>query len=471
MLKEQAVLFNRISIALDFFTLILSLFIAYYLCLSLNVPLGSFWSYAWTLVIAIPLWTILLHKHKLYASIRRTSSVDIFIRLINVHVVGSVVLGFFIWIADKNHFSRFLFISFITISFLALLSEKIIVRKSLGYFRSRGYNFRNLLIVGTKQKAQKLHSLVEEHQDWGLRIVGFLQALEDEPLQEYVDNHKVLGYASELIKVCKSFPVDEVVFCLPKNLVIDAESYLKKLEEMGITVRMVIDFYDVKYTKKELSMFHDELPIMTFHSKCLDAQQLLMKRMLDITGSAIGLLVTGILFPFIALAIKLDSPGPLFFGQERVGESGRTFKCWKFRSMYIDAEERKKELMAQNEMNGAIFKIKDDPRITKVGKFLRKTSLDELPQFWNVLKGEMSLVGTRPPTPGEVSEYENWHRRRISIKPGITGMWQVSGRNQINDFDEIVRLDIAYIDNWSLGLDIKLLLKTFKVVFAREGSC
>jgi lipopolysaccharide/colanic/teichoic acid biosynthesis glycosyltransferase len=170
------------------------------------------------------------------------------------------------------------------------------------------------------------------------------------------------------------------------------------------------------------------------------------------------------------LAIRLESPGPIFFGQTRVGENGRKFTCWKFRSMYLDAEERKRELLHLNEMGGAIFKIRDDPRVTRVGKFLRKTSLDELPQFWNVLRGEMSLVGTRPPTPDEVEKYENWQRRRISIKPGLTGLWQVSGRNSISDFNEVVRLDLKYIDGWSLGLDIKLLLKTLKVVFFREGA-
>ncbi len=185
----------------------------------------------------------------------------------------------------------------------------------------------------------------------------------------------------------------------------------------------------------------------------------------------VGVALLLLLSPLIALAIKLESPGPIFFGQTRMGENGRRFTCWKFRSMYLDAEERKKELLHLNEMGGAIFKIKDDPRITTVGKFLRKTSLDELPQFWNVLRGEMSLIGTRPPTPDEVQHYENWQRKRICIKPGITGLWQVSGRNSITDFNEVVRLDLEYIDTWSLGLDMKLLLRTLKVVFLREGAC
>ena len=471
MLKEQATLFNRIAMAVDLVVLVSSLMLAH-LLISFwwGIQLSSFVSSAWILLFVVPLWLFFLHRHRLYASIRRLNSIDISLKLFHAQISAGLILGFLIWIIDKDHFSRSLFLAFMLLSYLLLLFEKLLALALLGFFRRRGYNFRNLLIVGTREKAQRFHGLVEDHKDWGLQVIGFLQAIEDEPLQESIEGHKVLGYARDLREVCKRFPVDEVIFCLPKDLFINAEEHLKDLEELGITVRMVIDFYDVRYARKELSLFHSELPILTFHSKCLDAQQLLLKRLLDIVGSLVGLLITALLFPVIALVIKKDSLGPLFFGQDRVGESGRPFKCWKFRSMYTDAEERKEGLLAQNEMNGAIFKIKDDPRITRAGKFLRKTSLDELPQFWNVLRGEMSLVGTRPPTPAEVAEYENWHRRRISIKPGVTGMWQVSGRNEISDFDEIVRLDIAYIDNWSIWLDVKLLLKTFKVVLTREGS-
>ena len=168
--------------------------------------------------------------------------------------------------------------------------------------------------------------------------------------------------------------------------------------------------------------------------------------------------------------IKLESPGPLFFSQKRVGRNGRIFKIYKFRSMYADAEERKKELMEQNEMDGLMFKMTDDPRITKIGKFIRKTSLDELPQFWNVLKGDMSLVGTRPPTVDEFEKYESHHKRRLSMKPGITGKWQVSGRSDIQDFEEVVKLDCEYIDEWSPFLDIQILFKTVGVVLTHKGA-
>ena len=191
---------------------------------------------------------------------------------------------------------------------------------------------------------------------------------------------------------------------------------------------------------------------------------------MDVAGGIVGSLVTVLLCLVIVPAIHLESPGPAIFKQVRIGRNGRRFCIYKFRSMYMDAEERKKELMKKNEMKGLMFKIKDDPRITKVGKFLRKTSLDEFPQFFNVLKGDMSLVGTRPPTEDEFLQYEEHHKRRLSLKPGITGLWQVSGRSDIHDFEEVVSLDLEYIDKWSVWLDIRLLIQTVYVVLFHRGA-
>ena len=195
-----------------------------------------------------------------------------------------------------------------------------------------------------------------------------------------------------------------------------------------------------------------------------------LKRAMDILGGLVGLTITAVVTIILGPLIKLESPGPLFFSQKRVGRNGRIFKIYKFRSMYQDAEERKKELMEQNEMDGFMFKMKDDPRITKIGKFIRKTSLDELPQFLNVLKGDMSLVGTRPPTVDEFEQYEGYHKRRLSMTPGLTGVWQVSGRSDIVDFEEIVAMDVDYICNWSLKRDFEIILKTVMVVLNSSGA-
>ncbi len=469
MLKEQAKLFNRFAVSLDIFVLFSSLSLAYVIRIYSRAGLQPILDYLWILLFAVPVWYLLLNKNQFYSSIRRVSVFSILSRMVTVHFFGGSIVGTVIFLLQKDSYSRGLYLLFLFLAFFLLTTEKLLLRMVLGYFRSLGYNTRNILIMGTCEKARRFCHLIEDHGDWGLKILGFLQVSPGE-LPEAFEGYPVLGKIGTLVDVCKAYPVDEAVFCLPKDFFFNVEEHLRDLEELGVTVRMALDFFDFRLAKRELGLFHDEIPILTFHTKSLDAQQLALKRMLDIIGSLVGLSILAVLLPFIAVAIKKDSPGPIFFGQDRVGENGRVFKCLKFRSMYIDAEQRKQELMDRNEMKGAIFKIKDDPRITRVGKFLRRTSLDEFPQFWNVLKGQMSLVGTRPPTPQEVSQYENWQRRRISIKPGITGNWQVSGRNRIEDFDQIVQLDLAYIDSWNVLQDIRILFKTFKVVFAREGS-
>lgn len=210
--------------------------------------------------------------------------------------------------------------------------------------------------------------------------------------------------------------------------------------------------------------------MITYAIHEMDSRRGVVKRMIDIGGSLTGLLITALFYPFVALAIKLDSPGPAIFSQIRVGKNGRRFKIYKFRSMYMDAEARKKELEACNEMQGLMFKMENDPRITRVGKFLRKTSIDELPQFWNVLRGDMSLVGTRPPTEDEFAGYTPYYRRRLCMTPGLTGLWQVSGRSNIDSFDDVVKYDLHYIDHWSLSLDIKILLQTVLVVLFGKGA-
>ena len=219
--------------------------------------------------------------------------------------------------------------------------------------------------------------------------------------------------------------------------------------------------------------------VMTTSVRVVSLKQILLKRIFDICGGMVGLVITGILTIFLAPMIYIASPGPVFFSQVRIGKNGKRFRIYKFRSMYMDAEKRKKDLMSQNEMHGLMFKMEADPRIIGsgpdgrrhgLGWFLRKTSLDEFPQFWNVLKGDMSLVGTRPPTEDEWNQYDYYHRGRMAIKPGLTGMWQVSGRSDITDFEEVVKMDMEYVKNWNIGMDIKILLKTVQVVLCGSGS-
>jgi len=471
MLREQARLINRLSVVVNF-AVIIAAFLCAYFVWNYYQSLHPIYYYSWMLLVVVPVWFYLLSKYQLFSSIRFVGLLELCQRLGAVHFFGGTILAATIFFVDRLTFSRGLFALFLVCSFLLLVGLHLSRRLLLAAVRSRGMNFRRLLVVddGDCTCSRRFVDLVEEHADWGLRLEGYILTGKL-PQQQTVFSYPVLGHVDRLLDVCKQNPVDEVVFCLPLTRVFEVEEHVAALQEMGMTTRMVLGLSDLGRCRRELVMFHGELPILTFHTKSLDAQQLFLKRIVDVVGAMIGLLFLCLMMPFVALAIKLDSPGPIFFGQSRIGQNGRVFRCWKFRSMYVDAEERKQELFDRNEMRGAIFKISDDPRITRVGKFLRKSSIDEFPQFWNVFKGEMSLVGTRPPTSDEVASYENWHRRRISIKPGITGMWQVSGRNEISDFDEIVRLDLKYIDTWSLWLDLKLLARTVWVVLAGRGSC
>jgi exopolysaccharide biosynthesis polyprenyl glycosylphosphotransferase len=326
-----------------------------------------------------------------------------------------------------------------------------------------------MLVVTSSERLEMVLKQMTSEPEWGRRIAG-LCILDDERQGEEIDGIPVVANYYDVIDYIKGGVVDEVFMHVSYTDGKYVKEFITKVEEMGITVYLninVLDGYD--NIGNTITNVHG-IPVMTFATKSFTWNQLFLKRVIDIMGGLVGLVITAVVTPFVAVPLLLESPGPLFFRQKRVGRNGRYFKIIKFRSMYMDAEERKKELMAQNEMSGAMFKMTNDPRVTKVGKFIRATSIDELPQFWNVLMGDMSLVGTRPPTVDEFKEYSTYHKRRLSLKPGLTGMWQVSGRSNIENFEEVVRLDLEYIDNWSIALDIKILLKTIVVVFAKVGS-
>lgn len=454
MLKQQARLLTSIAIALDLLIVIASFLAAFFLRRPylVNRELND---YLWFLLLVLPVWFGSLYASRIYESLRTRTIWSLLISLLKAYLVAGCLTAATIFIFDPHTFSRLLFLWFTLISFAGITTTKLLVRWLLSTMRRKGVNTRNILLVGDGTKAQEMTGLIRHHENWGLRLLGTLSSPDD---------------LDAVVHFCKQQAVDEVVFCLPASAMNRIEEYVTRLDRLGITSRMVLDLVDFPTHRQEISLFHDALPMLTFYAKAFSAPQLLAKRCLDILGALAGLLLLGLMLPFVALLIKLESPGPIFFGQMRLGEQGRPFRCWKLRSMFVDAEARKQGLMARNEMNGQMFKIKDDPRVTRVGRFIRKTSIDEFPQFWNVLCGEMSLVGTRPPTPDEVANYEDWHHKRISIRPGITGLWQVSGRNQIQEFDEVARLDIRYVENWSIWLDIKILLQTLWVVTLGRGA-
>lgn len=399
----------------------------------------------------------------------------------------------------------------INMRFLYIFSLGLfIVLSSIGRYALKRiliYNFSKTklaTLVGVVTTSDRAEDFVKNlSEDWSRKIKGIvlIDAIEENghykyhrPIKEMNEDGSTttitsenLEYVTEIggipivankdnfIDWVRAESVDEIFINMPyaadKTV---TDSFIEELKSMGIVIHTNLPNLEKLIETNEFENFTCEVyakyPFATLSVVSHNPTLLCLKRIFDFIGALAGLIVSAPVILITAIPLLIESPGPLFFKQQRVGKNGRLFNIYKLRSMYVDAEERKKELMKDNKMDGLMFKMDDDPRITKVGKFIRKTSIDELPQFWNVLKGDMSLVGTRPPTIDEFEQYENHHKRRLSMRPGITGMWQVSGRSDITDFEEVVKLDCQYIDNWSAWLDIKILFKTVKVVLTHDGA-
>ncbi len=323
---------------------------------------------------------------------------------------------------------------------------------------------KKILLVGHSIRGRRYIEEISKYEYLNIKIIGYVTIKEN---KSYI-GVKSLGNINDLLEIATEHVVDEIA--VAKSLIYDSRmsGALRVCQNMGITITMLLETHNSN-TKAHVAMVGN-LPVLKFHTVSLNENQLFAKRVLDVIGGIVGMILFGIAYIIVGPIIKIDSPGPIIFKQNRVGMNGRIFQVWKFRSMSNNAEKQKAALMNQNEMQGHMFKMTNDPRVTKIGEFIRKTSIDELPQFYNVLKGDMSLVGTRPPTVKEVEAYELHHLKRISITPGITGKWQISGRSDIEEFEEVIRLDEEYIKDWTIWKDIMILLKTVKVVLNRKGS-
>ena len=349
------------------------------------------------------------------------------------------------------------------------MSFRMVLRYSLRYLRSRGYNYRQILVVGRNDRAARLARSVQEMPELGLKIVGFIDAPNGSRDHDLDYPFELLGTIDDCPRIIREHVIDEIYITLPlKSFYAEAEKLVRLCETVGLEVKIPTNLFDVRKCKSTISHDLDVAVIDLYTSPKMDFQ-LVLKRLMDICVSTALLLLTFPLFLLVAVLIKLTSEGPVFFRQERVGYNGRTFTLYKFRTMVKNAEQMKKDLLELNEMDGPVFKIRNDPRITRVGHVLRKTSIDELPQLINVLKGDMSLVGPRPPVPNEVVQYQLSDRRRLSMKPGMTGIWQVSGRNNVS-FEKWMEMDRQYIDQWSLWLDLKILARTVPVILRGSGA-
>ena len=328
---------------------------------------------------------------------------------------------------------------------------------------------RSILIITTDAEAANVVKALRGD-SYGTYHLAGVALLDKNKTGSMIQSVPVVAGADDVTAYIHKNWVDEVFFALPEHVDIP-KKIMKDCNRMGVVTHVQLAALN-ELGKNQVVEEIAGYMVLSSSINIVSSWQLLVKRLMDIAGGLVGCIFTGIIYIFIAPIMKVKSPGPVFFSQVRMGKNGKPFKIYKFRSMYMDAEERKKELMEKNNIkDGLMFKMDDDPRIIKgIGHFIRKTSLDEFPQFWNILKGDMSLVGTRPPTMDEWDKYELHHRRRLAIKPGLTGMWQVSGRSEITDFEEIVELDTKYIEQWSIGLDIKILFKTVTVVFTGSGA-
>jgi exopolysaccharide biosynthesis polyprenyl glycosylphosphotransferase len=368
--------------------------------------------------------------------------------------------------------SRIVIFWFFIINFALMLTAHLLLKKILRRALSTDQLVSKVVLVAEKEVMRETILRLKSQMDVSCEIVAAVYADPSEDAEQPAQNIEgvqVYSGMKNLTDVMTTIPFDEVFINTPDISQKHLYDVINGFEEMGVVVHYSLELKDIGDAIAKADTFGD-YTVITYTRFRSSYKRLMIKRLLDIVGGLIGLIITGILTVFIAPAIKLDSPGPVFFSQTRVGKNARRFKIYKFRSMYRDAEDRLRDLQAHNEMNGLMFKMENDPRITRVGAFLRKTSLDEFPQFLNVLKGDMSLVGTRPPTEAEFEQYNEHYRRRLSMTPGLTGLWQVSGRSSITDFDEVVRLDLEYIDSWSLTLDFKIILKTILVVFRGRGA-
>ncbi|MEW4354719.1 sugar transferase [Streptococcus pneumoniae] len=363
---------------------------------------------------------------------------------------------------DNFSISRRGVIYFILVNAVCIYILNTLIKHYYHYLYPRLKNSRKILVVTVLDRADRTLERLEQSTNFNDNVVA-ISTIDSIAYRSadvtFVVKDQLISYATKSV-------VDEVLINLPSEYPI--RDYITQFENMGIDVNVVLNAFDFNAGEKKLREIGD-FNVVTFSTNFYKHSHILAKRILDILGSLVGLLLCGIVAIFLVPKIRQDG-GPALFKQKRVGKNGRIFDFYKFRSMSMDAEERKKELMAQNTITGGMFKMDDDPRITPIGHFIRKTSLDELPQFYNVLKGDMSLVGTRPPTKDEYDQYTPEQKRRLSFKPGITGLWQVSGRSEITDFDEVVKLDLEYIDGWTIWSDIKILLKTLKVVLMKDGA-
>ncbi len=432
-------------------------------------------NYYVVLFMIIIIWYITFDLFGLDGSYRKRSFWQVFLNMAKAVSTGMLVLALCMYLLKITDVSRIMLGIFLLLDIGLLGFSKGLVYRIIAHYRQKGFNFRNVLIIGCEKMARDVIDAIGDRLGSGYRILGCLGLEQDEIGRSVKNGVEVIGTVDHLEKILMEDVVDEIVCAMPLSWIKNVDKHLAFAESIGVMVRIVPDWqieslmYRPGIARIDIEDFLG-IPTMALSTTSVNEIGLVLKSVLDYILAGIALIMLSPLFLLICCAIKLSSRGPIFYRQERSGLNGRRFIVFKFRTMVDDAEKRRNEIVFLNEMDGPVFKIKKDPRIIPfIGTGLRKTSLDELPQLINVLKGEMSLIGPRPPIPIEVEKYEIWQRRRLSMKPGITGLWQCTkNRNQVC-FADWMKMDLEYIDEWSLKLDCKIMLRTAVVMVTGAG--
>lgn len=453
----------------------LAMAIAYWLRYGLQwfaaVDEANFVSYSAFFPISLALTILLLGIYKLngvYNQPRGASWFDEMYRLMTGTATGIILIVFVIvFLFRPLFYSRLIFFYAGVLITIFLSTSRLAKRMVRNRLRRRGLGVDRLLIVGAGEVGRTVMRHVVAQPSLGYHVVGFV---DDDPEKGKTDigRFKAYGSTGNIPRLVKELAIDEVIITLPWMYHRKIVSIIAQCEREHVRARIVPDMFQMTLSHLNVEDLSG-IPMIGVQEISIGSGQMLFKRAMDVTISSVGLIIFLPFFFLVALLIKLDSPGAVFFTQIRVGKGEHLFACYKFRSMREGAEKELEELRELNEADGPIFKIRDDPRITRMGRFLRRTSLDELPQLFNVLMGHMSLVGPRPAPPSEVQRYQPWHKRRLEVAPGMTGLWQVSGRSELS-FDEMVLLDLYYIENWSPVLDLQIMLRTFPTLLTGQGA-
>jgi exopolysaccharide biosynthesis polyprenyl glycosylphosphotransferase len=479
MYRPHEKIFEKIGICVDLSittaAFVLSYYVRKYHFLDIFGELTSSPNYYTVLCLILIIWYLSNSYFGLNKKIYSKSYSEIIFNLFKSITAGFILLNFTLYMIKIPDVSRLLQLVFCFLNFIMLSIYKILLLKWLRKRYHRNNKFKNLLFVGFNEKAANITNFIISLPYPEYRIIGCLSIDGDQSKSKSCGPLQTLGKIDKMEKILKDFAIDEIIFSTPPIKIKNFEKYLELCDHTGATVHILPDWDMGKYSrflKIEVMNFHliANIPALSIGSTSRVSDAILIKYFFDYMFSALILFFCFPLFIIIAIAIKMTSKGPILFTQERIGLFGRKFKLFKFRTMTEDAEKVREQLECFNECDGPVFKIKNDPRIIPyIGPILRKTGLDELPQLINVLKGEMSLVGPRPPIQSEVDKYDFWQRRRLSMKPGITCLWQVeTNRNDI-PFNEWIKLDLSYIDNWSLSLDVRIIFRTLFVVLGAQG--